>query len=182
MDPFITAQQLSDFLGEDVTVDADAALAISAACDICRTETEQVLSLVEDEAIVLDGSGTDALVLPQVPVVDVSLVEVAAYYGGTSDVVDPADYRISAEGVLLRVDHGWWRSGRQNIEVIYSHGYAADDLPNDLLMVALTVARRLLEGGDVQSESLGSYRVQYVGQASDLSVGEQRILRKYRRT
>jgi len=186
--PFISREDLGDYLGQDLSASDKALIAVDAACDICRTLAEQTFNEVIDETIVLDGTGTDALLLPESPVIDVTAVT----ENDEALVVDD-DYKLNGSGVLLRspvvYEGGWgdqwvrrvWSLGRQNIEVTYSHGYAATDLPRDVRMVALSLADRIFTQGNVSFESLGAYSVRYTnGAALDLTVGERAILRKYR--
>lgn len=184
--PFITAQDLSDILGRDVTNDNGATIAIDAACDMCRTISEQQFNRGTTTAT-LDGSGTDSLVLPQMPVTSAGTVLVA---GGTI-----TDYVLKENGVLIRklassaTDSwtGWrpdtivWPYGRQNVQVTYDHGYDDADLPRDVRMVALAYAQRLVVQGPAIQEGLGQASIRYAGAATDLTVGEKAILRKYRR-
>jgi len=188
-DPFITAQDLSDILGRDVTSDAGATIAIDAACDMCRTISEQQFNRGTTTAT-LDGSGTDSLVLPQMPVLSAGTVLVS---GGTI-----SDYVLKENGVLIRrlsdptavAADGWtgfrpdtlvWPYGRQNVQVTYDHGYDDADLPRDIRMVALKLAERFVLQGPAIQESLGQASIRYAGAATDLTMGEKAILRKYRR-
>jgi hypothetical protein len=160
-DPFITTEDLSDYIGRDVSADDGAVIAIDAACDICR-----------------DVAGVDfnALVLPTQPVSSVSGVMVAG--------AAVTDYTLASNGVLLRGSAGAyprpvWPAGRQNVTGTAVTGYSSADLPRSVRMVALSIASRLVIQGPAQEESLGSSRVKYSVAATDLTNGELRILRKY---
>lgn len=190
-DPFISRQDLTDYLGRDVTADAGALIAVDAACDIVRTVAEQ--SFNEDTSTVtLDGTGTDALVLPELPVNNAGTVVIGGTVSGTS----VTDYALADNGVLIRkiedsTTIDWWSAyaqtmvvwpaGRQNIQVTYDHGYADADLPRDVRMVALSLASRLIVQGVAVSERVGDNQMTYAGPAMDLSATEKAILRKYRR-
>ena len=65
--------------------------------------------------------------------------------------------------------------------VTYDHGYADADLPRDVRMVALSLASRLIVQGVAVKERVGDNPMDYAGPATDLTAGEQAILRKYRR-
>lgn len=171
--PFISRQDLTDRIGRDVTADDGALACVDAACDIVRNEAEQTFNEVTDDTVTLDGTGTDALLLPQGPVIEVSSV--------AEDDTAVTDYTLRDSGVLLKAS-GVWRRARNNIEVIYSHGYDGDDLPRDVRMVALTLAERLFLQGPAIFEVLGARQVRYAGSAADLTAGEKAILRKYRVT
>ena len=82
---------------------------VDAACDVVRTLAEQNFNEIEDEEIVLDGTGRDALLLPQLPVTEVSeIVE------GTTTLT-ATDYKLNGNGILLRTKPAVWPLGRQNI-------------------------------------------------------------------
>lgn len=186
-DPFISRQDLTDYLGRNVTTDDGALIAVDAACDMVRTLTEQSFNR-DTSTITLDGTGTDALLLPELPVNSAGTVEV----GGTA----VTDYVLGSNGVLIRkypdpvtIDY-WsesrppevvWPAGRQNVEVTYDHGYANDDLPRDVRIVALSIASRLIVQGVAQQETLGDASVRYAVASTDLTQGERAILRKHKR-
>ncbi len=177
-DPFISQTDLTDYLGRDVTDDPGALIALDAACDTCRTFAEQDFNAATS-TLALDGSGTDALLLPQLPVSAAGTVLVS----GTA----VTDYVLNSNGILFRGSAGsdprpTWPSGRQNITVTYDHGYAAADLPRDVRMVALSLASRLIVQGAAVEEQVGQVRVKYAGPAFDLTKSEKAILRKYRPT
>lgn len=183
VDPFISATDLVDYLGRGTATDPGMIIATDAACDICRDIAEQTFN-AGTATVTLDGSGTDALLLPDLPVNSVSVVTVA---GGTV-----TDYVLNDNGILFRKSTGTdvdhidtprtlsWPRGRQNIAVTYSHGYASADLPRSIRMVALSIASRLVVQGVAVEESNGAVRVKYATPATDLTAGELRILKKYR--
>jgi hypothetical protein len=178
-DPFISQQDLSDYLGRDVTADAGALAVVDAACDVCRDVAEQSFNRVIGGTVTLDGSGTDALLLPELPVSRAGTVLV----NGTA----VTDYTLNGNGILLRGSAGSdprpvWPSGRQNVTVTYDHGYADADIPRSVRMVALSLAARLIVQGVAKSETIGETSISYAVAASDLTNGELRILRKHRPT
>ena len=172
-DPFITTTDLGDYIGIDVSADAGALIAIDAACDICRDVADQTFNL-GTATVTLDGTGTDMLLLPRLPVVSAGTVNVS----GTA----VTDYAVDSDrGVLVRTTSPCvWTAGRQNVEVTYVHGYPDADLPRSVRMVALTIASRLVIQGVAQYETVGDVQMRYGVNATDLTDGERRILRKYR--
>lgn len=175
---FITAQDLSDRLGRDVTADPGATSAIASACQICRTIAGQAFDQATS-TITLDGTGTDALLLPERPVATVSSVVVN---GGTV-----TDWKLSDSGMLFRgtASYGYpwrpcWPLGRQNVSVTYTHGYASLQVPSDVCEVALELAMRMVAQGVAQSETVGDVSIGYGMSADDLTANELRILNKYR--
>ncbi len=195
--PFISRDDLSDHIGRDVSSDDGALAAVDAACDIVRTHTDQEFNLTTLGTATLDGTGTDALLLPQVPVSEVRSVTIGGTVnsgtitGGTA----VTSWAVREDGVLLRTagaatgDPSWsgetlplrWPKGRQNVSVIYSHGYGSATLPRDVRMVALQIAARLLVQGAAVYESVGAVSVRYAGPPLDLSPGEKAILSRHRR-
>lgn len=178
-DPFISPQDIVDYLGRGGTADPGMIIACDAACDTVRTHTEQSFNLVTGGTVTLDGSGTDALLLPERPVSAAGTVTV----NGTA----VTDYVLSANGMLFRGSVGCdprpvWPSGRQNVVVTYDYGYADADLPRDVRMVALALASRLVLQGPAVEEQVGDVRVKYAGASTDLTSGEKAILRKYRQS
>lgn len=176
--PFITEQDLSDRLGRDVTGDPGATSAVDAACQICRTLSEQDFN-AGTATVALDGSGTDALLLPHRPVGTVAQVTV----NGAAVV----DWVASAQGVLFRGTAGErgdsapvWPTGRQNVRVTYQHGYDTLDVPADVREVALNLAMRAVAQGVAGAETVGDVTVSYSVAADDLTDNELRILGKYR--
>lgn len=176
-DPFISAQDLIDHLGRGGTADANFIQAADAACDICRDISEQSINRAVT-TVTLDGTGTDALLLPELPVNSAGTVLVN---GGTV-----TDYVLSGNGILYRGTAGIdprpvWPMGRQNIQVTYDHGYADQDIPRSVRKVALDIASRHAVQGVAKDESIGPVRITYAAAASDLTANELRILRKYKR-
>lgn len=177
-DPFISTQDLVDYLGRGTATDPGIVIATDAACDMCRTVAEQSFN-AGTSTITLDGTGTDALLLPDLPV---SVAGTVVVNGGTV-----TDYVLNGNGILLRGTAGVdprpvWPAGRQNVRVTYDHGYQTVDLPRDVRMVALSIASRLVVQGPMLQETIGNVSARYAYAATDLSNGELRILSKYRQT
>lgn len=171
-DSFITVDELSDYLGRSVSADPAAQLAVDGACAVIRTISEQDFT-ESTETVTLDGTGTDALVLSQLPISSVQSVTVA----GTADT----NYALSGTGVLVKTS-GVWPRGRQNVTVKYRHGYRSTDIPADIRQVALGLAARQLVQGpkNAMAETNGDVQIRYATAASDLTNNELRILRRHR--
>lgn len=190
MDPFISRQDLSDYIGRDVTADDGALACVDAACEIVRTVAEQTFNEITADTLILDGTGTDALFLPELPVSSAGTVVITT--AGSATTYGTPDYSLSADGVLYagtaigNLYYGWpyyggvWPEGRQNIQVTYDHGYGT--VPADVRMVALTVASRLAIQGVAKSENLGDQSMTYAAASTELMPTERIILEKYRRT
>ena len=176
-DPFITAQDLSDYLGRNVTADNGAIIAIDAACDICRDVAEADFN-AGTTTLSLDGTGTDALFLPS-QYLPANTAGTVLVNGGTV-----TDYMLDTRrGMLLRGTAGgyprsYWPEGRRNVQVTLSHGYGTADMPRSVKMVALALASRLVVQGPALEETVGADRVKYAVASTDLTANELRILRK----
>lgn len=178
--PFISTQDLSDYLGVVATADAGATICIDAACDICRDVAEITFNESMGTAT-LDGTGTDVLLLPEHPVTNVGTVNLMTT--GTTESV--TEFEWTRDGRLLRGSAGSdprpaWPRGRQNVQVVYDYGYGTADLPRSVRMVALGLASRLIVQGVAKRETVGDVQVEYAGAASDLTANELRILQRYR--
>jgi hypothetical protein len=170
--PFVSTADLSEFLGQDVTSDQLAVIALDSACEIIRAYVGQRLNFDAVDVVTLNGNGRSSIILPQLPVVDIA--EVVA-----DDTVLAADsYYATRSGVLSRMTlYDVWPVGIQNIEVTYSHGFAVleadveddpdddtpkpDRMPSDIRRVALALARRVFvasgsvaEAGTKASETI----------------------------
>ena len=173
-----------------LTADDGALIAVDAACDFVRDVAEQEFSQVIGDEIYLDGSGTDALLLPELPVANVGTVALRDS-AGSYLTMGSADYTLNGNGVLYATntagtsDSGTtWPRGRQNVRVTYDHGYTsgtAGDFPASVRQVALSIAARLYTQGPAAAESVGDVSVRYSVGETDFTAGELRILRKHRR-
>lgn len=179
-DPFISEQNVVDFLGRGDASDPGLTIAIGSACDIVRLISEQDLDEDTDSPLTLDGTGTDCLLLPQLPVSSVTSVQV--------DGTAVTDYVLKSDGTLIRTmdteadtpSTATWPEGRQNVEIQYTHGYPSGDIPRPLKQVALQLAARMYEQGNAMKESIGEVSRDYAASAMELTNGEKAILRKIR--
>jgi hypothetical protein len=179
-----------------VTYDPDdlaMANALAGASDLARRYCNRVFDYADDE-ILLDGSGTDTLVLPESPVYEVSAIEVTEWTNLDPDVLDEADFVVSRYGVLSRIDEGWFCRGKANVAIAYSHGYTnpndspisdVDPLPADVQQAVMAIAARVhanAGGQAVKSETIGTYSVEYAnaGSAAEIqATPEARCLEAY---
>lgn len=164
-----------------------AEFAISAASEMVRGYLNQHVSLVEDDVVTLAGTGTRALILPELPVVAINSVTV------NGELLVAGDYRES-RGVLWRLtsnelgDDGvhivsTWTTGYE-VVVDYDHGFAV--VPADIQMVTARLAVAI--GADAAStpgmrqETIQDYS--YVrgdsssSSAAELAVIARRVVRQ----
>lgn len=179
-DPFITTGDLSDRLGRDVSTDPGAIALVSQVCALCRSIAEMSFN-AGTATTVLDGCGSDALVLPQ----SLSVQSITSVNVNGAAVTD---FTLTETGALLRGSGGAdprpvWPSGRQNVQVVFSYGWDALEVPEDVCAVALDLAHRKAVQGVASSESVGDVSVSYAQPvAGDLTRNEERILRRWRST
>jgi hypothetical protein len=177
-DPFITTQDIVSYVGRGGTADAAMIMAADAACDIVRDYTGQQFNR-GTTTIALDGTGTDALLLPQLPV---NAAGTVAVNGGTI-----TDYVLNDNGLLFRGTAGVlatsnsWPAGRQNVRVTYDHGYDSVDIPRSVRRIALEVAARTVVQGPMIEEYVGPVRARYAAASTELTATERLILDTYRR-
>ena len=157
-----------------VLVDA-VSMEVRRWCDRNLTDGFELVSRTER----YDGTGEQTIQLMEWPVTTVTRVRVYSA-GGTYETLDTDTYRVNGDsGVLSRIDpvlarfptnafgtiestfsvQPWFTSGFDNVEVVYTGGYAT--IPADLKMACyrLTDLAYTARGRNMglQSESLGGY-------------------------
>lgn len=150
---------------------ARAELMLELASDEVRSYLGQHIAPPVDDAVVtLKGSGSPLLLLPQLPVLDVT--QVVETRGTTATtLVEGTDYRVelgadSRVGILHRLgSYRRWTTG--DVAVTYSYGYELEEgsgggimLPATLKSRVLAVATRgYLNPGQFRQESTGRMTV-----------------------
>lgn len=186
-DPFIDIDDLAAYRKRSMDqADALGLMAIAAACDEIRRVAEQSLDYAEEEDVALDSLGTDTILLPELPVHDVTL-----FVGpGGIELEEGVDYVLDREmGALCTKRFGRrWLPGRQAYTVDYSHGYldasesGLEDVPlfpPALKALAVTVASRFYDQQGVSQESVGGYQAIYGSpEALTLTARERSLLEK----
>lgn len=186
-DLFISATDLTEYLGRSVDPDK-AAIAIDSACDVIRKESNQELNYVADDSVVLDGDGTDVLLLPEMPAY--AAVSVTFDKSGDAEyvMVENTDWAFDKEmGAITTLNRDYkFLNGRKLYTVVYSHGYVATppdpnplgikDWPSALRMLALQVAARIYDQQLVQQETVGSYVSIYSAREAPVLTDRERSL------
>ena len=177
--PFISVTDLAAALHR--TIDPDDALgemACDAASQVVRDYCRQHINLVTDDEVLLDGTDTDAIMLPELPIVEVGPVLVE----GTALTTDEWTLGDPNVGILYRTPAtSKWTLGRSNVEVTYTHGWSVSTptgVPSSLRIVALYVAMRIWDQGIVNTEGVGGYSASYSD--SLITPMEKRIIDHYR--
>lgn len=154
--------------------DTYALAALDQATAVVENYLGQPVELVEDDEVILDGSGTKVLLLPAFPVTEVTSVIV-----DEETLTEGTDYEWSATGELRR--KGTWPAALRSVEVTYSHGYAT--VPPVIVAVVAALAGRIYGTPlTVRQESMGAYSVTYTGAGGPaLQAAELMMLDAYRR-
>lgn len=190
---FATEAELEAYTGTSIDT-TRATLLLDLATGAIRAHTNQTLSRVANDTVVLPGNYTGTLELPERPVASVASVSI-----GDTNLAADVDYVWDGASSLLRgtlvtgvlvVNDGPLLSGRGDwggpgaqVSVTYTHGFAT--ISDDIKGVCLALAARSLSSPDgVNSETVGSYSVSYsrTGGAVSLLDEERRLLDRYRRT
>lgn len=194
--PYVARADLETYLKRTLAASeyALADLSIEAACEIVRRYLRQDLNFRASDSVRIDGSGTTAIPLPELPVVDVIEVKVA---DSNDDFQLFDEWLLGHAGRLYRRDGEAWPLGVANVRVTYDHGYAETDagvdepagiyrVPPDLLRVTLAIASDVFmkagKRGDMRTETIGnySYTVDGRGESSDLPAAYRRVLDPHR--
>jgi hypothetical protein len=177
-----TVDQLAAYLQQPITAgDPAATLMLQIASGAVRDELQQDLDYVAHDVQILDPINGWTIVLPQMPVTDVTLVE----YLDANQVwttADPALYTVSLRtGIIQAMSYTGipWPAVPASWRVTYSHGY--NPIPDGLVGVCLGVAARTYSTpAGTESEKIGGYNVKYAIHADGFSPVELKILSRYR--
>lgn len=173
MTQFATAQELRTYLtGETLSspdddeweAQADFLLSLISA-DIQTAARNRIIRGTETAK--LAGTWSPDLVLPRRPVVSIAAISlngqglaVGAYSWNDRSVIRSGVPTIANLGPLDNTAH--WGGPVSTIEVEYTYGYEAADVPDVVKSLALRIAGRTIDNtGGVSQESLGPYSVSY---------------------
>jgi uncharacterized phiE125 gp8 family phage protein len=182
---------------------------LTVASDAVRSATGRQFDRIETR-VILDGTGSASLLLPNPPVQEVDEVITLDSQGDETEV-DATDYRLDPDpGILRRIDGNCWPRGFRNIEVTLLAGYLlpemeedsgaeVPDLPKDIQGVVLTRASRNYDeiaaaaasggAGELQSVTMGVYSETFaasgdsstmVQDRSGWTAEEQAVLERWR--
>lgn len=116
-------------------------LALSRASERFRAAVGHPVHLVTDDVVLLDGDGSETLLLPAAPFTTITVSVNGAVV---------TDYQANRRGGILR-RAARWPAGLGNISVVYTHGYAI--IPGGIRDAVLEAAELNLIKAGVQSES-----------------------------
>jgi hypothetical protein len=185
---------LKEYLNITVdTEDVQLELLVGAVDGLIKKYLMRDIESTEYTAELYDGTGTNALVLNQYPIVEVDTVlsrgtEVVAVSVLEREDCDIGYYIKDAETGILW-NNTLWDRGRGIIEVTYTAGY--EDVPSDLLYACYETCRYFRNVGKkagIIAESLGRYHYTLAAGLSDMGgdltipvVAVKNILDRYRR-
>jgi hypothetical protein len=189
--------------------DLQALIALEGSSGTVRAYCNRDFTYDEEDEIIVYPRGTVGLVLPEIPVYDVSAVTLIASDSTETDLVLGDWYVDGDSGILYRVSStgiypwhwGWYEYPvpAARVQVTYSHGYVmpgedaiegVEDLPPELSLAAMSMASRNVmttaSGGQaVRTKTVGSFSVTYGDQSTTVdeygfTAAERQVLDRYR--
>lgn len=152
---FATPSELAAYTGSDLPSPQTRWQShLDAASALIRGFTDQVLSVVLFETVVLEPVERETIVLPERPVTAIASITVS----GQAFTA----YRFTRAGLIHTLNGTTWSMGAT---VVYSHGYDEDtDALKDIKSVCMDVAARsLLLNVQGASQALGGLAMETVG-------------------
>jgi len=152
--PFASVELLAEYLGTDIPDGSlIAGVALKAATNAIQKYCDQTLAYISEDTVTLDGSGSDTLLLPDVPVTDISQVILDIDRGDSAvELLGPengasSQFDWNDEGLLFRrsggfvtmgspfsLTYGKWPLRRRSVQVTYSHGYQVGGLQSSRVL------------------------------------------------
>lgn len=151
--PLAPASALAARLGRDAS-DPQLIAELQAASSRFRSAVRRPITRIENDRIVLDGTGARTLRLPSAPVLDVAAVTV-----GGIDV----EVMASRNGLIRRLDSRLWPDALGAVHVTYTHGF--DPVPDDVVDAVLESAEARIAGA--HARGLSSLQVGGISQTFD---------------
>lgn len=188
--PLATPEELGSWLGRTIAADdARALLLLELATGLVAEELDQALDYVADDELEVLGHGSAVILLPELPVVEVSSVTETYPAGSPSSLVADYDWLLESGhdgriGVLRRLPRGAVWPTDATITVVYSHGYGgagAIPMPAGLKLIVLRVAARgMVNPAGNRQETIGRYSYTVDTAGVVLSAGDLEDLDRYR--
>lgn len=169
----------------DDTLDAEAAAHfLRIASGEVRAYTGNLFDFVEDDVVILNGTGSSVLLLPEAPVSAVTEVLEAAGRTTEAALAGPLEtspvWEWDDDGVLERIDGGVFARRRRWYQVTYDHGFAA--VPDEVKAVVLAAAARAIRNPEgLRQETLGRYSYTVAGESAGVGLygPEREVLDPY---
>lgn len=186
MAAFASAADLAAILQRTFSAAETAAanIQLDLATAAIRNYTRQTISLVEDDVVMLRSTTRGTLILPERPVVDVSLVRLnTVTVAAASYTLIGAELQWGANvlnvGNLAESAGGWGSAAA--VEVTYTHGFAT--IPDDIRSVCLSLAQGGIDNpGGIQREQVGPDAITYAAPGGTVTItkSQQQMLNRYR--
>lgn len=183
-DLLATVDELRLFM-DDPTLDEErSALLLRLAGGEVRAYTGNLFDYVEGEVRILNGTGTTVLLLPEVPVTDVTALFEAAGRSDEVELAGPLDtspvWEWDEDGVIVRIDGGVFARRRRWYSVTNDHGFEVS--PDEVKAVVLRMAAGVFDNPDgIRQETLGKYSYTVAGDSAGLGLtaADRRLLDPY---
>jgi hypothetical protein len=180
--PWITNEELAGHTGSEIAFNPVASLYMEAACDCIRLYIDQQVDYETGDTVVLSGTGTTTLMLPEMPVIEVSSIT----KDDDAAPIDLTTYIQQGRSQIHLIDGNVWLP-TSRYTVVYSHGWALTALDEDteagILRIPATLRLRALEVaatalvsgttgvGGVKKEAIGRYSYELADTGSGVYVG-----------
>ena len=172
---------------------------LAMASAAIRGWTHQTLSFVRDHEVTVPSSGTELLMLAELPVQDVTSIETLFgldwWWADESELIHSTDpsgwndwgrFSWDAAGRLRRLDGRRWGLPNDPVTVTYSHGWK--EIPADIIAVCAAKVGNAVASAEVNPEGLrsvtiGDYTRAFADPSASTGVlndGEKAILARYR--
>lgn len=166
---FASVAELKTFTQDSSIDDSFAELVLELVTDAIKTEARQQLEKIENDTYSGQGEG-EAILLPEIPVIAVSVVEVDGVALGATD------YELDKRaGILTRTNSRIWTG---LVEVTYTHGF--DPIPPTIKLICLTAARRIVRNPEGYHSAVADDTHLIFAPELVLDEGERRILSRFR--
>lgn len=181
--PLASVSQLGAYIQQTLADDDPSALLmLEIASGMVRDFLDNMqLTYVGEDVVTLDPINGSFVLLPELPVGQVTLVEILT--AGTWTTLDPSAYTVSRSLGMLAGLPGCginWPTTPESWRVTYSHGYQT--IPSGLVGIVVGVAARAYSSpAGVDSERIGGYQVKYAMEADGFTGLERKALARYRR-
>jgi len=176
MSKVITPDDLKTFKGGTALKGGIA----TQVCDAVNTYIEQATgrSWGEEEEVTERAHSGRSVWLSHMDVKTITSIK-TGYPNETQNTVNASDYYVTENGRIEFTGGAYVsRSIANYLEIVYTHGVAADKIPQDLKLAALSLAAQFYNWAtnnqqEIVASSVGSYRLQYAGSVRGSNVADR---------
>lgn len=167
-----SVEELELFLDDDLNR-ARAELFLLIASAEARAYTGNEFVFVEGDVIIVNGSGSPTLILPQAPISAIVELTEAPRSSAEKILAGPESsspaFEWAEEGIVRRLDGGIFARRFRYYRFIVDHGF--DVAPDEVRGVVIRCAARAFENPDgVRQESLGRYSYTLAGEQAGIGL------------